>query len=116
MESLILPLLIVGVVVWFFYMKSNKAASSSSGVTSYQQGNRFKHPLNGYIEEISSVAWLWVLLFGPLYWAVKGVWSHAIIQLVLYFFVIGFFVHFIYPFFAHSILRGHYLKNGWEPV
>ena len=108
-HEILIVIILVGLAV-LVVVKSGRFSAD------YQQGSRFKHPLNEHTEKISSMAMIWVLLFGPIYWAVKGVWSHAIIQLVLYFFVIGFFVHFIYPFFARSILRNHYLKNGWKEL
>ena len=76
----------------------------------------FKNPNNDYIESAGgSVSWLWVLLFGPFYWAVKGVWRHFIIHLFLALVTFGV-VHFIYPFFVYSILQKHYLRMGWKLV
>ncbi len=74
----------------------------------------FKNPINGYVEEASS-PWLWVLLFGTIYFAVKGVWTHAIVSLTLAFLTVGF-SWVIYPFFSSEIMRKHYLKNGWVQV
>ena len=72
----------------------------------------FKNPNNDYIESAGgSVSWLWVLLFGPFYWAVKGVWRHFIIHLFLALVTFGV-VHFIYPFFVYSILEKHYREWG----
>ena len=77
---------------------------------------KFKNKTNGYIEIVSSpISWLWVLLFGPIYWVVKGVWRHAGIHLVLFVASLGI-LHLIYPFFTYSILKKHYLKNGWEEI
>ena len=76
----------------------------------------FKNPANGYTEKgYGALTWLWVLLFGPLYWAVKGVWSHFIAHILLSLATLGV-AHFVYPFFTYSILRGHYGKKGWEMV
>ena len=76
----------------------------------------FKNPQNDYIEDsASNLSWLWVLLFGPLYWIVRGVWRHAIAHLILALITV-FIAHFIYPFFTYSILRKHYLKKGWVQV
>ena len=77
---------------------------------------KFKNKTNGYIEKVSSpVSWLWVLLFGPIYWVVKGVWRHAVIHFILFLISFGI-LHLIYPFFTYSILKKHYLKNGWEEI
>ena len=77
---------------------------------------KFKNKTNGYIEIVSSpISWLWVLLFGPIYWVVKGVWRHAVIHFILFLISFGI-LHLIYPFFTYSILKKHYLKNGWEEI
>ncbi|MFZ1989932.1 MAG: hypothetical protein WAW96_09190 [Alphaproteobacteria bacterium] len=73
---------------------------------------RFRNPANDY-EESTNAAWLWCLLFGPLYWLVKGIWSHALLQLVLSCFILPWLV---YPFFAGAIVRSHYLRKGWIEV
>jgi hypothetical protein len=74
---------------------------------------RFKHPANGYVEEVS-LAPLWCLLFGFIYFAVKGVWTHAVAGLALSIFTFGI-SWLIYPFFANQIMRAHYLRRGWLP-
>ena len=75
----------------------------------------FKNPTNGYVEDsATTLSWLWVLLFGPLYWAVRGVWTHFVAHFVLAIISFGI-LHLVYPFFTYSILRKHYLKNGWIP-
>ena len=76
----------------------------------------FKHPSNDYTEEVAIGFYRsWVLLFGPVYWAVKGVWKHVVLYVFLFFPTAGL-VHLAYPFFAKSILRKHYLQNGWIEV
>ena len=37
----------------------------------------FKNQANNFIEEFSAPG-LWVFLFGFIYFAVKGVWTHAV--------------------------------------
>ena len=74
----------------------------------------FENPTNGYRESVSS-PWLWVLLFGTFYFAVKGVWTHAIVSLVLALLTVGI-TWLIYPFFASGIMRRHYLSKGWKEV
>ena len=75
---------------------------------------QFRNPLNSY-EEKSSFPWLWCLCFGSLYFAFKGIWTHAVISLVLVKLTHGV-SWFIYPFFAPSIVRKHYLRRGWDNV
>ena len=75
----------------------------------------FINPDNGYTETAGGgLSWLWVFLFGPIYWAVKGVWRHAVVHLALALITFGA-AHFVYPFFTYSILRKHYLTSGWKP-
>ena len=72
---------------------------------------RFKNPANGYIEEVN-YAPLWCLLFGSIYFAVKGVWTHAVVSLLLALGTAGI-SWLIYPFFATQIMRTNYLRRGW---
>jgi len=76
---------------------------------------KFRNPQNDHIEDISSLAWLWTLLFGALYLAVKGVWSHFVVGIFLAILTMGL-SWLIYPFFAKRILRHHYLKQGYQIV
>lgn len=43
---------------------------------------KFKNKSNGFVEE-ASMPWLWTLLFGCLYFAVKGIWTHFIAGIIL---------------------------------
>ncbi len=70
--------------------------------------------MNGYVEEAAN-CWLWCLLFGPLYFAVKGIWTHAVISFFLATMTAGF-SWIIYPFFATEVVRAGYLKKGWIEV
>jgi hypothetical protein len=72
---------------------------------------QFKNSSNGYVET-ASVPWLWTLLFGAFYFAVKGIWTHCIVSLIIGILTCGL-SWLVYPFFANSIVRNHYLKNGW---
>lgn len=72
---------------------------------------KFKNKENGYVEE-ASAPWLWTLLFGVLYFAVKGIWSHVVIGFVLGCITFGI-SWLVYPFFANGIVRKRYLQNGW---
>ena len=68
-----------------------------------------------FSEEVSPYAWLWVLLFGCFYFVVKGVWRHALISSFCALFTNGL-SWLIYPFFASSIMRKHYLREGWVEI
>ena len=40
----------------------------------------FRNPMNGYSEEVTTGStWLWALLFGPFFYAAKGVWPHFVL-------------------------------------
>ena len=72
----------------------------------------FVNPANGHTERIDG-AWLWVLLFGCIYFAFKGVWTHAVVSLAAAM-LTGGLSWLVYPFFAGRILRTHYLRKGWK--
>ncbi|GAB0058377.1 hypothetical protein SIID45300_02726 [Candidatus Magnetaquicoccaceae bacterium FCR-1] len=76
---------------------------------------KFMNKENEYTEEVSSLVWLWVLLFGMFYFAVKGVWRHVLISLILSMITLGI-SWLVYPFFAKGIMRKHYLRMGWVEV
>ena len=77
---------------------------------------KFENPANGHVESSSSsLSWLWVLLFGPLYWAFRGVWRHAVVHFILAPITLGL-AHIAYTFFTYKILNNHYRKMGWKSV
>ena len=75
---------------------------------------KFRNPTNGYVEDVQSPG-LWTLLCGFLYFASRGVWTHAVAGLVLAVCTYGI-SWLIYPFFASAIIRSHYLRKGWVEV
>ena len=77
---------------------------------------QYQNPANGYVAEANGpYSWLWCLLFGFFYFAVKGIWTHAVIGLVLAILTSGL-SWLIYPFFVYSITETHYQKLGWYKV
>ena len=76
--------------------------------------SRFKNTFNDYEEYSSDVfSWLWCLLFGCIYFAVKGNWRHAFASLGWA--IVTFGVSwFIYPFFVYGINDKHYERQGWR--
>jgi len=52
--------------------------------------------------ESTGLSWLWAFLFGPLYFAVHGFWSRALVVLLLNFLIIGFILA---PFLAYPAWR-----------
>ena len=101
---------------------------------------KFKNSQNGYVETICSLSWLMVLIFGPAYLAIKGLWRHFVLCLVLVDFaigidmlrmyrsvdsisypflctaIIGIGIHVIYPFIIKNVLHKNYLFLGWSEV
>ena len=80
----------------------------------------FQHPTSDYTETCSS-PWLWTLLFGFFYFAVKGVWRHALISIVACVItaptVIGpLFVWIGYTIAAKDVVRKSYLRKGWTEI
>ncbi len=86
---------------------------------------KFTNPANGHEETVlGSLHWLWCFLWTPIYYAVKGIWSHAIISFVLawliggtlgwgLFFMPSIIIALIYAILNKSIVRKHYLQKGW---
>lgn len=73
----------------------------------------YKNPTNGYTERYyPSNAVICTLLFAPIYFAVKGVWTHAVASLILAILTSGV-SNIVYCFFAPSIMQNHYLRKGW---
>ena len=85
---------------------------------------KFKNPANDHTEEVlSSLYGLWVFLWAPIYYAVKGIWTHAVVSFLLCW-VLGAYtfgiatiiIALIYAFMNRSIVRKHYLRKGWVEV
>ncbi|MCX6908226.1 MAG: hypothetical protein NTY01_09310 [Verrucomicrobia bacterium] len=75
----------------------------------------FRNPVNGY-QETADNPWLGALCFGPFYFMIKGVWTHAILGAVLALASGGLSWLFVYPFCANGIVKRHYLRKGWTQV
>lgn len=74
----------------------------------------FRHPQSKQSLCVATpVSWLWVLLFGPLWFVAKGVWTWAIVSLFVAVITAGI-SWFVFPFFTYKIIRSHYVHKGWE--
>lgn len=103
-SQLLILALLLAVITAFIFVASTITAA------------RFKHPLNGHVESAySGLSWLWVLLLGPVYWAIRGVWRHAILHFVLAI-VTLWLVSVVYAFLTRGILITHYRRSGWKEV
>lgn len=87
----------------------------------------FENPANGYRETIGLGAQWGVLLFGFLYLAIKGLWRHVFLWLILVvpaammtggpgYYVFGFIASLIYAFSIDGILAKSYMAKGWREV
>lgn len=76
---------------------------------------RYRHPVNGHIETVSSSAGHGAFWIGPIYFASRGLWAHAAGWCVAAVCTVGVSC-FIYPFFARRILRQHFLQRGYTRI
>ena len=74
----------------------------------------FEHPENGYKESFRpDNAWLCTLLAAPIYFAIKGSWTHTVASLMLALCTMGA-SNILYAFYARRILCNHYQRKGWR--
>ena len=74
----------------------------------------FENPHNGHIQKVEAPL-LGSFLLGPLYLLFCG----AVVPALIYFFaalLTGGIAWLILPFFAESMVRKHYLGQGWKEV
>lgn len=74
----------------------------------------FRHPKTQQVTDLTNIP-LWALLFGAIYFAVKGIWTHAVAGILLAIVTAGI-SWLVYPLFARQIMRNHLLLTGWEAV
>lgn len=77
----------------------------------------------GYTEQVTGVlSWLWALLFGPLYFLVKGAWGHAVVYFIIASTVLAIapplivFLWFGYAFATYGIIQKQDFRKGWVKV
>jgi hypothetical protein len=75
----------------------------------------FRNPANEYIEVVAPNVWLWALLGGDIYFAMRGVWTHAVAGLLLAPLTLGA-SWLVYSVFARRVFETHYLRQGWHRV
>lgn len=93
---------------------STEAHAESAGIGSpFPQPNiqRFRNTSNGYEEEVGT-PWIWCVLFGCIYFAVRGIWTHAVAAMLLAL-LTGGFSWLIYPLFARRTVQTHHLRRSW---
>lgn len=83
----------------------------------------YQHPFNDYIEDTSVFTYLWATMFGPLWYAYKGMWFWALVIACISFYLIlmteGAWYAFIASYFLSGILSRlladvHYQRHGWK--
>ncbi len=78
--------------------------------------SKFVHPTNDFTQTNGGkLAWLWCLLFGPLYFASKGNWRMVFIGLFCGLFTIGL-SWLVFPFFVYKINRKELMLRGFKEV
>ena len=73
----------------------------------------FRNPETNEVENIQ-LSWLYILLFGPLYFLYKRIWLHAFLCGVLSIFFLPFST-MVYAYFSKTVLRKYYNDNDWIP-
>ena len=68
----------------------------------------------GQIKDITNAPG-YVLLGGPVYFAVNGVWSHTAASMILAIVTAGL-SWLVYPFFAKRVMREYLVAHGWKAV
>jgi hypothetical protein len=87
----------------------------------------FENPANGYREHVPAVAWLWALLFGWFYLAVRGLWLMIGVQLALIVLASlagggpgGLLAAIVCWLFSAAavlpVLKRRYLRMGWRQL
>ena len=85
---------------------------------------RFRNPANGYTESVTPLSVVGAFLFGPIWYAVNGLWAHAAVQVLALVVFSGFFlfwplivvVWLAYALAAPWLLRRAFLRRGWQRV
>ena len=76
----------------------------------------FENPMNNYRVTVGTFGpFFWCLLFGPLYFLVKGSLKHFLLSILLAIITLGI-CWLIYPFFAPGIIRNMYLEKGYRII
>jgi len=81
--------------------------------------DKFKNPSNGYVATgTTPFSFLLCLMFGPLYFLMKGNFKHFLISAILAIMTAKLFCisWLLYPFAVYEINREQYLSRGWAAV
>ena len=76
----------------------------------------FENSANNHRVEVGTFGpFIWTLLFGALYFLVKGSFKHFLLGIIAAIITVGI-SWFIYPFFAPGIIRNMYLEKGYRQI
>ncbi len=76
----------------------------------------FENRFSGFRKDVViPAAFVFCLIFGPLYFAVQGNWRHAIAAAVLAAVTDGV-SWLIYPFFIRRLTLAHHERTGWRRI
>ena len=84
----------------------------------------FRNPSNGYRESVTPLSIFGALMLGPIWFALQGVWAHALIHLLGVLALSSFFLFWpflivfwvLYALLAPVLLSRSYLRRGWQRV
>lgn len=87
----------------------------------------YRHPQNGHTEEVNGMTVIWTFLFGWIYLAVRGMWAHIALQVLIVSvaFATGIpgvvpiafgVLWLVYVFATPAILDHRYRHAGWHVV
>ncbi|WP_152603460.1 MULTISPECIES: hypothetical protein [Burkholderia] len=86
----------------------------------------FENPANGYRETINPTAsGVAAIIFGPLYFAVKGIWGCALAEFLIScvliaihpaLILVAFLIQATIGGFASDMLAKRYLQRGWKEI
>ncbi|WP_138110425.1 DUF2628 domain-containing protein [Burkholderia humptydooensis] len=86
----------------------------------------FENPSNGYREVINPMtSGLCAIIFGPLYFAIKGVWGLAITEFLISvaliamhpaLILVAFLIQAIIGSLASDMIAKRYLQRGWKEI
>ena len=79
---------------------------------------KFKNPSDESVETIPATARLWALLFGPIYFAAKGLWVLAVVETVLCIVMLAdpkliAIIWIAFALSADTALAKRYRRRGW---
>ncbi len=83
---------------------------------------RYRNPANGYRESVTPLSILGAFLLGPIWFAIQGLWAHALVLLLLVMLFSGFFLFWpllllasvCYSNAENWLISRDYLRKGWQ--